>query len=427
MDTQTLAPQNFAERVIWYSITRTYLFYLFGALYILAPVIAWVLLLHLGIKLWRQTELTAVGDKISIPMGIWVWVVAMLVMEFALLVGHIDFELGLGKIIKSSIGWAKGWALIAIFPLIGCLQVRAELIYKATAIVCLQTLIIMPFLIAAYLAGLPQDLYVSPLKLVGGPGPEYFTVTLYGINPDGTPRWRLFTPWGPALGFVANFYFIFALQLKGTRWFYFGVIGSILMCLVSKSRLALVCIAIVGVTSWALARLTKISVLSFFGMTSIIAGINAPHIFQLFEDFNQKFKSARADSSRVRGALGRIAKDRWESEAPVWGHGIVEKGPHLVEYMMIGSHHTWYGLLFVKGVVGFIALAIAMAYSFVDLVIKAQQNQVCRVGVSIILILFLYTFGENLEILAYLYWPALVVLGIALKQPFSSHSDKEGA
>ncbi len=422
MDTQTLAPQNFAERVIWYSITRTYLFYLFGALYILAPVIGWVLVAHLGVKLWQQTPLTPAHERIVIPVGVWVWVIAMLMMEIALFVGHANYDLGIAKTIKSTIGWAKGWALIAVFPLIGCLPIRPELIYKASAIVCMHTLILMPFLVMAYLAGLPPDLYVSPLKAVGGPGPEYFTVTLYGINPDGTPRWRLFTPWGPALGFVANFYFIFALQLKGTRWFYFGVIGSVLMCLVSKSRLALVCIAIVGLTTWALSRLTKIPILALFGTTSVLTGINAPTILQKLDDFNQKFKAARADSSRVRSALGRIAKDRWENEAPIWGHGIVEKGPHLVEFMMIGSHHTWYGLLFVKGIVGFISLATAMAYSFIELLIKAQHTPVCQVGVSIILILFLYTFGENLEILSYLYWPALVILGIALKQPLFKKS-----
>lgn len=32
-----------------------------------------------------------------------------------------------------------------------------------------------------------------------------------------------------------------------------------------------------------------------------------------------------------------------------------------------------------------------------------------------ILILFLYTFGENLEILSYLYWPGLVIMGMAFK------------
>jgi hypothetical protein len=36
------------------------------------------------------------------------------------------------------------------------------------------------------------------------------------------------------------------------------------------------------------------------------------------------------------------------------------------------------------------------------------------------MLMFLYTFGENLEILAYLFWPGLVMLGIAHKQPYRS-------
>lgn len=33
-----------------------------------------------------------------------------------------------------------------------------------------------------------------------------------------------------------------------------------------------------------------------------------------------------------------------------------------------------------------------------------------------IVILFLYTFGENLEILVYLYWPGMVIMGMALQE-----------
>lgn len=416
MVTQEITPQNLAERIIWYSITRTYLFYIVGGLYILAPVIAWGLLFYLCRQLFYQTPLTPAAERIDIPVGVWVWVVAMLVMELALLVGHADFGLDVGQIIKSTIGWAKGWALIAIFPLIGCMNVRPELVYRATAVVSLHTLLLFPFLFMAYLVHLPQDLYVSPLKAVGGPGPEYFSVTLYGIGPDGGVRWRLFTPWAPALGFVANFYFIFAMQLKGTRWYYIGMAGSVMMCLISKSRLALVSIAVVALLAWVLSHLTKPKVLFSLSAVSVLSGMNAPAIIQAIGDFKEKFSSARADSSRVRAALGRIAVQRWESEAPVWGHGIVEKGPHLVEYMMIGSHHTWFGLLFVKGIVGFAALAIAMIYSFIEMVYKAQYKPLCNVGLCIVLILFLYTFGENLEILSYLYWPALVVLGAAFKE-----------
>lgn len=44
----------------------------------------------------------------------------------------------------------------------------------------------------------------------------------------------------------------------------------------------------------------------------------------------------------------------------------------------------------------------------------APQNFAERV-IWYAITLFLYTFGENLEMLAYLYWPALVIMGIALK------------
>ena len=125
----------------------------------------------------------------------------------------------------------------------------------------------------------------------------------------------------------------------------------------------------------------------------------------------------RADSSRVRAALGRIAIHRWESEAYWFGHGIVENGPHLVEYMPIGSHHSWYGLLFVKGLLGAIALAVPLAVTSLVLLARSLRSDTAQVGLSMVLTLVLYSFGENLEILAYLYWPALVIIGVALRRP----------
>ena len=108
------------------------------------------------------------------------------------------------------------------------------------------------------------------------------------------------------------------------------------------------------------------------------------------------------DSSRVRATLGRIAVDRWQEEAPVFGHGVVERGPHLVEYMPIGSHHSWYGLLFVKGLAGLLSFALPIVLSTAVLGKNAYRNPRARVGLSMVLLLLLYSFGENLEILAYL-------------------------
>jgi hypothetical protein len=117
-------------------------------------------------------------------------------------------------------------------------------------------------------------------------------------------------------------------------------------------------------------------------------------------------------------ALKRIAVDRWRREAPIWGHGIVKPGPHLVEAMPIGSHHTWAGLLYVKGIVGFLALAIPMGASAVELLRRAVSSRYVlgSAGLGVLAILFLYTFGENLEILVYLYWPGMILMGKALQE-----------
>ncbi len=410
MVSQTLHPENFEERVVWYAITRTYLFYLFGALYVVAPVVAWILFAVLVNRVFSEDA----SVRPYIPLAVKVWILAMLVMLLSLIAGHVGYNLGVPKLIKSTIGWAKGWALLALFPLIGCLNIRPELIYRAAMVVCMHTIVLLPVFVLAWAAGLPQTVYVSPLKVIGGPGPEFFSLNLYEIDPgSGLPRWRLFTPWAPAVGFVANVYFVFALRERDLRWKTLGILGCIVMVLMSQSRLALVALVTVGFITFFLSRISRPWVLFMASGVSTLAGIAGIWIVNFITGFWDAFRAARAGSTRVREALGRIAVERWRNEAPIWGHGIVERGPHLVEYMPIGSHHSWYGLLFVKGIVGFLALAVPMVFGFLDLVVKAQSAPVARGGLAIMLILFLYTFGENLEILAYLYWPALIILGSA--------------
>ena len=411
----TIRPENFPERLVWYSLIFTYGFYIFGATYIIGSVLAWIFTFYLLIKLWLQTEDTPNQEKISIPLTIWIWILGMIVMEIALIMGHLDYNLPTSKLIKSSIGWAKGWALIALYPLAGCLSIRPQIIYRAICIIGFHTVLLLPLLILAPLLHLPEILYVSPLKAVGGPSPTFFDVSLYEIDYDGQIRQRLFTPWGPALGFVGNINFALSLGEKKLKWRLFGLIGAIVMCYVCKSRLALVCVVLTPIFIYFLSRLTKPLILMLLGISSMITGILSPIILTILDNFWTKFKEARADSTRVRQDLKEIAGYRWQTEAPIWGLGIIESGHHLVEYMPIGSHHTWYGLLFVKGIVGLFALLIPMIMTFLVLLIKAQKYEVARTGLSILFMLFLYTFGENLEILAYLYWSGLIIIGLALK------------
>ncbi len=419
MAAPALRPETPEERIVHNTIVWTWLFWVLGALYFVAPVIGWYLAV-LGLRRWLGTARGGFDYPTRIPAGVIVWWLGMAGMLFALIAGHIDFDLGFGQMLKSAIGWAKGWALIALFPWIGAmLRIRPAIIYRATNQLALQSILFTPIFVAAALARLPHPFYISPLLVLGGPGPEYFSVEFYSIdNTNGNLRWRYFAPWAPAAAFVANISFVFALYDQDRFWKACGIICCILVCLLTQSRLGLLAIPVILLIGLLLHNLTRVLTIGTLSGLITLAAFLSAQIAGLIADMTEKFNGARAASTRVRALLGSIAKHRWASEAPIFGHGIVEKGPHLVEHMFIGSHHSWYGLLFVKGIVGFLSLAIPLAWTFCEMVAKAQCDRVARCALGVTVIITLYTFGENLEILSYMIWPGLIVIGTACRRRF---------
>ena len=410
------APEDF---IVSAALATTWIIYLFGGLYVLGPVLGVGLTALLCTRLYLRFDGIKTSNVPSIPSGVWVWIGGMLVMLLSLEVGHMNQGLGIGQTIKSTIGWAKGWALLALFPLIGaCMSIKIETLIRAAGWVALGTLLLTPVFMAAPMIGLPEVLFVSPLKLVGGPGPEFFAVQLYSIEPtDGSTRLRYFTPWSPAAGMIGNMYLIFALSDKRKFWKWMGVASALAMIVTSKSRLALAAALFIWPVVIAVGE-TKRPVLWFIATIGllIITPLAQPILDWLDATLNS-VKSMRADSTRVREMLGEIAMERWWSEAPVWGHGVVERGPHAVEFMPIGSHHTWYGLLFVKGAVGAIALAIPLAWSILEFALLAvTRSKAGRIAFGMVLLMAFYSIGENLEILAYLMWPGLIAMGIAARE-----------
>ena len=411
-------PQTLEERLVFYGLAGTWALYVTGALYAAAPVLGWVLMVWLAFKWLVQSPQTPAEQLAFIPVGAWVWIIAMLVMQVALVAGHLSFDLGVGATIKSSIGWAKGWALMAIFIVAGAaLQIRPAVVYRAACLVGLQTLLLVPLFIAAPFLHMPEVLYTSPLKAIGGPGPEFFQVELYSRNAGSEAlRWRFFAPWAPAAGFASIILLVLSFRDRNWRWRLIGCLAAVVMCLMCQSRLALLAMIVVSVITYALSRVRQPSMAWLAAVAFTIGGMAASALLDAFEVLDNQFTQARADSSRVRAALARIALHRWQSEAPIWGHGVVEPGPHLVEYMPIGSHHSWFGLLFVKGAVGFCAFAVPMVWTTVEMLIRAQSSSTGRTGLAIMLTLWLFTFGENLEIQVYMYWPGLVIIGVVMRE-----------
>ena len=425
MSSTSIKPQNLPETLVWYYLICTYGIYLLGAQTILTPLLGCFLAGYLLVKWWHQTADTPPEERINISAAVWIWVVAMLVIEVALIAGHLDFNLGISKIIKSSInGWLRQWALLALFPLAGHLKIRPQLIYRAVCIVCLQSLIMMPI---AYLLGtlpLPSPLYTSPLSAFGG-GFDY-EVSFYGLEAESQElRLSLFAPWAPALGLLGNIYFFLASQEPERKWRWIGMVSSVALIVSSVSRLAMLCLPFVLISTWLLTNIIQPWVQIAVGVASLVAGLWSTTLIGLWQTFEERLYQFRRSSSRVRATLGRMAVNRWRNEAPIWGHGLAEpRGPEIVAHMPIGTHHTWFGLLFTHGIVGCTALAVALAWSFIDLLIKAQNSELAKVGLSIVSVLLVFTIGENINALAYLYWPGLIILGKAYQENYVFEKSK---
>jgi len=398
-------------------IVATYGLWLFGALYITGSLIGYVLLALFAAR-WLGLMEDPSQRPAFIPMGILIWIGAMVAMLIALVIAHLDFELGPVQTIKSSIGWAKGWALLAIVPLAGAvLSIRPALIYRALSHLALQSLILAPFFVVAGLIGLPQVLYTSPLIVLGGAGKEFFEVTLYAIDVTGKLRWYFFSPWATAAAFFAGLGLLIALHERSWFWCLLSAISALVVCFMTGSRAAVVALPVVICAVFALSNLHRPLIWITAAFATAVLLLSLDHLLLLIEDANDAFTSARAASSRVRSTLNDIGYNRWLSEAFWFGHGTVQPGPRLVQLMPIGSHHTWYGLLFVKGLVGFLALAIAMGWTITVLTLKAQCDRVARCALAIVLALLLFSFADNIEIIMYLLWPALLIVGIALRRP----------
>lgn len=410
--------QTPAERLIFGAITSSWWLWLVGGLYIAGPLLGWTLAAMAGWHFYTAGQHAQPSLPPMIGWPVRLWLLGMGMMLIILWVGHFQFHLGTAQTIKSTIGWAKGWALLALFPLAGTvLPIRISVIARAVCCLGRQTLFLTPLFLLAPTLGLPQTLWVSPLKILGGAGDEYFAAVLYTLEPGtGAARWQFFAPWSPAAGVVAVVHVLCALEERDIRWKLTGIAAGLAMALMSQSRLALIAIAIVWPLAWLVSKMDRAWAWFAAVPTSLIGTWTAPALIAFAQKAQADFAGARADSSRVRATLGRIAAERWQNEAYWFGHGIVQKGPHLVEYMPIGSHHSWYGLLFVKGILGVVALAVPLGLTLLATARNAMVSREGRLGFAMALVYLLYSFGENLEVITYLSWPALVVIGIALRK-----------
>lgn len=416
---QQIQPQNIPEQIVWYLAIAILPLYLIGSLYIVVPLVGTLLTLY-ALWQWRvQTSATPLLDRVYISPTAWVWLAALLVIGLALVVSHLNFDLGFGQIIFSTVNnWYRRWAIIPMFILGGHFVIRPRLMYRAACIIALEAagLIVIGTILTNL--GLPKFMYSSPLEVFGGGSDHYQVHLLQNALKD---RIYAFTPWYTATGTLGNFCFFLAWEEKAAKWRVAGLISALILIAVSQSRAALLCIPFVLIVVWLVRNIVHPQIQLVSSFACFILGIFAFQIGKIINFAQEQFTNFRGRdslySSRIRSILYRATIKEWWNEAPIWGHGRVEEtGPRFIANMPLGTHNTWLGTLYTFGLVGFTALAIACCFTFFNLIIRARDSDTTRVGLCLFISLFVSSFTDSVEYVNYAYWFALVFIGISLRQ-----------
>src|SRR5690606_2497598 len=80
-------PETSEEKVLYWSIVGTWALWAVGALYIFAPVMGWWLLALIAAR-WLGLADGYVAPRL--PFGVVLWIIGMVVMAVAMVVGHLE-------------------------------------------------------------------------------------------------------------------------------------------------------------------------------------------------------------------------------------------------------------------------------------------------------------------------------------------------
>lgn len=400
---------------IFYSIVGTYLFYILGLQALIGPAICWGLGLY-SLFQWSNNRL-----KLHSPILIWLFCSIGLIAS--IIVSHAEFNLGISATIKSIlINWTRGWALFPMAFIAGALPFDVKRIYKATCILALISVILIPFFYLGSILHLPS--YVSPIYKIFKGSEEPFRVIISSVTETGTVgdgfRFQLFAPWAPALGLIASLMFFLCQSCEQKTWKYIGMICSSIIVSVSGSRLGWVCTPLVFFVLFAAKNIRNPKLLFGCSACFLFVGIFGESILNQLLTWKQQLDDVRADSSLVRERLYDLGIFYWQHYGFWWGNAQLEdNGFKFTQGMRIGTHHTWVGLLYLRGLIGCLSIALAFASTIFYLTFKVfrfPKLQIFSTALSLFLVLLIYSIGENLDTLTYLIWPSLLVIGKSLNQ-----------
>jgi len=181
------------------------------------------------------------------------------------------------------------------------------------------------------------------------------------------------------------------------KWRIIGHLGGLSAIIFSGSREAVIALPI-ALAIYSFVRLPPLLlcitlfVFSAVGMVFLFCEINP---LVLFEQTSEAVSHARLGSSIGRDLIYEYSF-RGFMESPFFGKGWIGASVHPTEELPIGSHSTFFGVLYTGGLTTFTALIVASGATIITTFVKALQGDTTAcASLSILGALVLFCYGES--------------------------------
>ena len=411
-----LEVKSFAERVIYWTIILTPLWWLLGIQTICYPLVS-IFLLTAGLKLNKLI-------KESLPICNWAWLGMVLAALWTNLLGLEPIGFPTLKTAATFFTLFKGYLMIfACMTLPFWHRIRVEIITRAISWMATSYLVTLFIqLLILFVLG-PQEHFLPPLaRLIPGEKVslmvKFATIRpFFGIP---LPRTDLYTPDPPILGVCGLLCFFICLGESNQKLRKFAVLGSFVSLIISQSRLAWVCFPLVWLIIYCFrSGLARQAYLWVISLISLFAAAFSLSLQDLIASPLATFNSARPESSKDREYVINATIDAWK-ESPWVGWGIMDQtvtwGNGAFE-LPLGTFSSYAKVLYIHGIFGFVFFVFALVstlYSFWQPAIRG--NPICQRAFSSLIALYLLLHATNLTWMAIYFWFFFIWLGAILSE-----------
>lgn len=402
---------SFAEKVIYWTIILTPLWWILGIQTLLYPIVA-VFLLIIGFDLNKLI-------KGSLPICNWAWLGMTLVAFWTNILGLESIGFDTLKTAATLFTLLKGYFLIfACMTLPFWHRIRVAVITRAVSWMTAGYSVIITIQFLILFAIGPQKPLLPPLaRLI--PGDKLSLMMKFAVIQPffgiPLPRTDLYTADPPILGACALLCFFMCLGETNRRLRKLSLIGCSVALLVSQSRLAWVCFPLVWLVIYCFrSGLARQAYLWVISLASLFAAALSLSVQDFIALPLATFNSARADSSKDREYVVNATIDAWK-ESPWVGWGIMKKtvtwGNGEFE-MPLGTFSSYAQVLYIHGILGFVFFVLALILTLCSFWRPAMEgSQICQRAFACLIALYLLLNATNLTWMATYFWFFFIWLG----------------